>query len=132
MDEDVFVVSFKGNRHTKKERVADFTLLRCAELTLEHEFQFFEIIQTDSLTSNEKVTFPSWTITRTTTKGVGKNARSIRTTKTVDGQTYTFFKSSASNIIACYKEEPVRKFVYNAEIIYKSITEKYGIKKSAK
>jgi len=33
LDENVFNVSFKGNGYTSRERVADFTLLRSAELT---------------------------------------------------------------------------------------------------
>ena len=37
--ENVFSVSFRGNGYTDRERVADFTLLRSAELTLTNSFQ---------------------------------------------------------------------------------------------
>ena len=45
LDENVFVVHFSGNGFTKKARAADFALLRSSELTLEHGYKYFVIIE---------------------------------------------------------------------------------------
>ena len=44
LGENVFQVSFRGNAYTHEERVADFTLLRSADLTLENSFRYFVIV----------------------------------------------------------------------------------------
>lgn len=42
-DENVFRVGFKGNENTSMERATDFSLLRAAEITLEHGYTYFSI-----------------------------------------------------------------------------------------
>jgi hypothetical protein len=129
LDDNVFVVSFRGNGYTKRERVADFTLLRSAELALQHGFQFFAIIEANSYTSHSTYTTP----TRSTTKGSayssGNYVYGSSTTRTTGGKTYNISKPSSSNTIVCFKDKPENTFTYNADFIYMSITQKYGIKK---
>ncbi len=48
LDENVFKVSFHGNGHTGRERVTDFTILRSAELILEHGYKYFIIIDSNN------------------------------------------------------------------------------------
>ena len=50
---EVYRVSFNGNRRTSISRATDFTLLRCAELTLQNEFTHFVIIEENQWTNDE-------------------------------------------------------------------------------
>lgn len=106
LDENVFRVSFAGNGYTGRERAVEFTLLRSAELTLENGFLYFAIIEADKHTSYS---------THTSSSSQGST-------------THIISKPSSSNTIVCFKEKPETVFVYNAKFIYKSISEKYGIR----
>ena len=50
---EAYRVSFNGNRKTSMSRATDFTLLRCAELTLQNEFTHFVIIEENQWTNDE-------------------------------------------------------------------------------
>jgi len=131
LDENVFSVSFRGNCYTGRERVADFTLLRSAELTLENGFQYFSIIDANSYTSNSTYTTPTTSQTTGSAYGSGNYAYGSATTTTTGGQTYNISKPGSSNTIVCFKEKPETVFTYNAKFIYKSIRSKYGITNAA-
>jgi len=131
LDENVFNVSFRGNGYTSRERVADFTLLRSAELTLEHGFQYFAIIDANSYTSNSTYTMPTTSHTTGIAYGSGNYAYGSATTTTTGGQTYNISKPRSSNTIVCFKEKPKTVFTYNANFIYKNIRQKYGITEAA-
>ena len=47
-NENVFKVSFHSNNYTRMERVEDFALLKSAELTLEHRYQYVTVINESS------------------------------------------------------------------------------------
>lgn len=132
LDENVFTVSFRGNGYTGRERVADFTLLRSAELTLEHGYKFFAIIDANSYTSNSTYTTPTQSYTTGSAYGTGNYAYGSATTTTTGGQTYNISKPGASNTIVCFKEKPDSVFTYNADFIYKNIRQKYEIKDETK
>ncbi len=132
LDENVFTVSFRGNGYTGRERVADFTLLRSAELTIENGFQYFAIIDANSYTSNSTYTTPTTSHTTGSVYGTGNYAYGSATTRTTGGQTYNISKPSSSNTIVCFKEKPETVFTYNANFIYKNIRQKYGITDAAK
>ena len=98
IDENIFKVSFKGNGFTSKERVADFTLLRSAEITLQNGFKYFVIINNDSYSTLEAY----------------------------ENNIYT--KPSSTNMIKCFKKKPkLNVIIYNANFIKKSIKEKYNL-----
>ena len=132
LDENVFKVSFRGNAYTGRERVSDFTLLRSAELTLENGYKYFVIIDANSYTSNSTYTTPTTSHTTGSAYGYGNSAYGSATTTTTGGQTYNISKPSSSNTIVCFKEKPNVGFSYNAEFIYKNISQKYGIKQTPK
>lgn len=132
LDENVFKISFRGNGYTGRERVADFTLLRSAELALENGYKYFVIIDANSYTSNSTYTTPTTSHTTGSAHTYGNHTYGSATTTTTGGQTYNISKPSSSNTIVCFKEKPEEGFSYNAEFIYKSITQKYGIKKPVK
>jgi len=127
LDENVFNVSFRGNGYSGRERVADFTLLRSAELAIENGFQYFAIIDASSYTSNSTYTTPTESRTTGSVYGAGNYAYGSANTKTTGGETYNISKPSASNTIVCFKEKPETIFTYNSNFIYKNIRQKYGI-----
>lgn len=43
LSERVYQVRFRGNGYTSQDRVSEFILRRCAELTLEHGFRWFTL-----------------------------------------------------------------------------------------
>ena len=132
LDTNVFKVSFRGNSYTGRERVADFTLLRSAELALKNDYQYFAIIDYNSYTSRSSHTTPVTSYTTGSAYGSGGYTYDGAVTTTTGGQTYHTSKPSSSNTIVCFKEKPESTFSYNANFIYKSITEKYDIKKKPK
>jgi len=131
LDENVFKVSFNGNGYTGRERVSDFTLLRSAELALKNGFKYFVVIDAGSYTSNSTYTTPTTSNTTANVYGSGNYAYGTANTTTYGGQTYNISKPSSSNTIVCFKEKPQSGFSYNAEFIYKNISQKYDIQPSA-
>ena len=129
-DENIFNVSFRGNAMTRRDRVADFTLLRCAELTLENGFSYFAVVESNSYTDTSTHTTPTTTNTTGNAYSSGNMIHGNATSTTTGGQTYNTTKPSQTNTIVCFKEKPISTFSYNAKFIYKSISEKYGINES--
>jgi hypothetical protein len=127
LDENVFQVSFRGNGYTSSERASDFTMLRSAELVLEHGYKYFAVIDQDSSVSNSTYTTPTTTNTNVNVFGTGNSAFGTATSTTTGGQTYNISKPSSSNTIVGFVEKPDDIFTYNAEFIFQSITDKYGI-----
>ena len=128
LDENVFKVAFNGNGYTGREQVADFTLLRSAELTMQSGYKYFVIVNAKSYTSNSTYTTPKTATTNVNANTYGTaNAYGTVTTKVSGGQTYNISKPSSSNTIVCFKEKPITGFSYNAEFIFKNISTKYDI-----
>lgn len=127
LDENVFRVSFRGNGYTRRDRVADFTLLRSAELAIQNGYNYFVVIDANSYTSTSTHTTPTRTNTTASAYGTGNYAYGNATSITTGGQTYNISKPSSSNTIVCFKEKPSMGFSYNANFIHKSLTEKYDI-----
>ena len=107
LSEDIFQVSFSGNRYTSEQRAVDFTLLRCAELTLINGYSYFAVIDANSSVQRQVTTVP----------GSLNVAPSIK----------TISKPSSSNTVQMFKDEIDGIILYNAEITQKSIKSKYGL-----
>lgn len=116
LDTNVFKVSFSANGYTSATRVARFTLTRCAELTLENGYRFFQIIDADSDTQISSYT----TSTQINTIPTGSGGYSNYTT---GGNTYIISKPSASNLIVMFVERPTEGFSYNAQFIWDKFQE---------
>ena len=127
LDENIFKVTFKGNEHTSKERAADFTLLRSAELALRSGYKYFTVIDAESYTTDSTYTAPTTTNTTGSVHGSKYFAHGNSTTTTYGGHTYNISKPSTSNTIVCFKQKPENVFSYNAEIIYRNLMQKYDI-----
>ncbi len=122
LSENMFKVNFRGSGFTSRERVNDFNLLRCAELTKQNDYNYFVIIGNSEHTNVSTSTMPTYTKTKVSVYGNTGEARST----TTGGQTITFRKPSNSNTIVCYKDKP-EGISYNAGFIIKSIKKKYDI-----
>ena len=142
LDENVFKVAFRGNGYTGRERVADFTLLRSAELAMQSGYKYFVIVDANSYTSSSTYTTPTTATTSVNANTYGTantygnnttynaNTYGTATTTVSGGQTYNISKPSSSNTIVCFKEKPTTGFSYNAEFIFNNITKKYDIEQS--
>ena len=115
LDENVFRVSFQGNKKTSRERAWDFALLRSAELTLERGYLYFIVM--DNNHYEELGTYRSPTIV-------------VGTNMVVGGHSIVTAAPNSTNLIACFYERPENVFSYNARFIYEEITLKYGIEKT--
>ena len=129
LDENVYTVQFQGNGYTSGERAVDFTLLRSAELALDHGFQFFVIVAQQSGYRYGTYTTPTQSNTTATANSYGSTTTVRATTTTTGGETHLIAKPGTSNTIVCLKERPTnyQGMVYNAAFVYRSITQKYGI-----
>ena len=126
LSENMFTVSFRGNGYTRKQRAIDFCLLRCAEITENHGYKYFTIVDQRNDIENSSYTTPSSSVTTGTVNSYGGiNAY----TTNYGGQTYNISRPSASNTILCYKEKPRQGIAYNTDFLIKSISEKYQITK---
>ncbi|MCK5893330.1 MAG: hypothetical protein KAG53_02730 [Endozoicomonadaceae bacterium] len=127
LNDNTFNVVFKGSSNTDRDRVADFVLLRSAELTLEHGYRYFAIIDTRDDTKYVTRTTP---ITHNTH---GSDVETAYGNSFHESTLYTGLnvRVDVSPIltytITCFDEELDSVFNYNAMFIYRNIREKYGI-----
>lgn len=130
LSENSFSVSFKGNGNTSRERASDFALLRSAEITLAHGYNFFIITDSEKYIQNTSYTSPKTYNTEFNATTYGNTTYGNANTTSSGGQTYNYSKPNITNIIICFKEKPnLNSMVYNAEFINKSIKTKYNIEK---
>lgn len=124
LSENVFKVSFRGNGYTGGDRAADMALLRSAEVTLEHGFKYFAVVDEQSSSSYGTYTAP--TTTNASVTGYGNSAYGTATT--YGGQTFLIAKPRSTNLIACFNQKPEGFFVFEAEFVAKSLRDKFGVK----
>ncbi len=123
LSDNVYKVAFSGNGYTSRTTVENYTLLRCAELTLEKGYKYFIIIDGKTTTSSSTVTTPTTTYGSATVTGNSVYG----TTTTYGGQTYDVVKASGSNTITMLNQRPKGKFAYDAEMINQSLKKRYGL-----
>ncbi|MDD5774133.1 MAG: hypothetical protein PHX78_11780, partial [bacterium] len=106
LDTNVFRVTFNGNSNTTRERVNDFTLLRCAEVALNNGFEFFIIVDSSNSATYGTYTTPATTTTHTDVNVSHNYAHADSEATTYGGQTFITTKPSSTNTIMCYKNKP--------------------------
>ena len=126
LDDNSFMVDFRGNGFTSKERAYDFSLLRASELTLEYGYKYF-IVMSESEYSSEYTT-QSYSSTNIKVNSSGNKA----TATTTNYGGHSVSKPSAKKIIVCFKEKPKQyALVYNAKYVMSDLSQEYGIKMKA-
>lgn len=128
LGENIFQVSFRGNGYTRGERASDFALLRSAEIATENGFRYFIVVESGTDSSLSTYTTPRQSYTTSNAYSYGSTAYGSATTTTYGGQTYMIRKPSTTNMILCFTEKPeVAGLVFDAELVQKSLKQKYGI-----
>ena len=133
LSEKTFIVNFKGNSATSEERVNDFTLLRASEITMQHGYTYFRILENQRDKQKSKHTDGS--IDKSTdvhSINHGNNTfthghASVEEDTDFDSHTYELVEVTYSKTIECLESKPTTGRVYNAQIIAKSIRAKYDI-----
>jgi len=124
LGENIFQVSFQGDGFDSRERVANLSLLRCAEVTLENGFKYFAIVRMVDNSGGVAGVTPMTTQIDTTTIG----NTTYGTATTYGGHSFFITYPNTTNTIMCFKEKPdFRGLVYNAKMVASSLKAKYGI-----
>lgn len=112
LSENTWIVNFRGNGDTRKDRTVDLSLLRSAELTLENGFNYFAVAE-------------SGTDIRTKTYATQPLVKVFHD----DISIHTSRKPTSSNTVIMFKEKPENTpNAFDAKFIIKSIKGKYDIK----
>ena len=118
LDNNIFRVTYTGDEFTSEEAAIDFSLLRCAELTIENGYNYFSIMEKNSSVKTEVYSVPA--TYQTYNSGYG-----AATTYTYGGGTYSSSSPSSDNTIMMFKQKPSAGISYNAEFVANSIRNKY-------
>lgn len=119
LGDNVFQVSFKGNAFISASKVADYALLRSAEVALENGYHYFVIVDEDSYSASGTISAP----TTTYAASYGKSA----TFNTYGGQVSSYSKASSVNTIVCFVEKP-DGIAFDARQVAESLRGKYGVR----
>jgi len=129
IQDDIFKVKFRGNAYIDKDEVADYTLLRCAEVTLENGFSYFIIIEEKTDVRTYAYTTPTTAKTYGTVNYPPNVYSTIysETTEVSGGKTYTYKKPSGINTIKCFNGDPgpIAPIVYDARKVKSYIRKQY-------
>ena len=107
LENDLIRVTFKGG---KPPMTGDLCLLRCAEITMEKDMKYFEVV--DSESGNSFYSIPS--------------AYPFHNHQIHDDPFLNDIPH-VTKTIRLFKNEPGNDFVYDAEVIWSSIRRKYEI-----
>lgn len=125
LGENLFQAGFQGDGYDSRERVTDLALLRGAEVTVQHGFSYFIIVNMADNSSGATYVAPTTTTINATATG-----NTLRGTATsYGGQSFYITYPNTTNTILCFKEKPaVQGLVYDAKFVVSSIKTKHNIK----
>ena len=124
LGEDAFSITFKGNAYISRETVANYTLLRSAEVALAHGFSYFVIVDSEKYSKSGSYTTPTTSSTSATISGNTISG----STQYYGGQTFFYKKPRASNTIVCFRSKPdLGGLIYDANFLVRSLKSKYSI-----
>lgn len=120
--EDVFRVTFGGNGYTSTQRAQDFAMLRAAELTLQHGYKYFAVLNERADRTAQALTLPGYGQTTGTVNAYGNY------TTYVPGQTFVLYRPNAGLMVRGFREKPEAVFTFDAEFLQTSLKRSYHIK----
>jgi hypothetical protein len=133
LDKNIFRVSFKGNGYTNADRAEEMALLRSADLTLKHGFTHFIIVDGKSRADFGAYTTPIQSTTTGSASVYGNTAYGRTTTTTTGGQSFLITRPSTTNTIMCFDGKPeINGLVYDAQFVFNSLAQKYGVATGSK
>ena len=118
LGDNVYQVAFSGNAYVSASKVADFALLRSAELTLEKGFRYFVIVDNAHRETTGVIRTPMTTYAST--------YGNTTTYNTYGGVGSSYSKPSNTNTIVCFKDKP-DGFAYDARQVTTSLRQKHGL-----
>ena len=133
LDTNSFKVDYKGNAYTAREHAQDYVLLRSAEVTLEHGFSHFIIVDAQQDEQVQLIDNPVTTSTRQKARVKGNTMRVKSETITAGGGVTVHRHPRMSNTIVCFKGRPtnIARFggavVHDASMISTSLRKKHEI-----
>lgn len=136
---DEAMITFHGNGYTAPERVGQMAALRCAEVTLEHNYRYFIMVGASDLSRTTSFTTPGYAQTYGSAFGTGNFATGTATTTYTPPQTYRFFKPGVILTIKMSNNEkslePYESFMFghhvepkDAAFLRQSVRQYLGIK----
>lgn len=131
LSENTWKVHFNGNGYTSQERTDDFTLLRCAELTLATGYSYFSLVDSKSYSETSSYTTPVTTNTQVNAQRYGNTVYGNATSQTYGGQTHYVSKPGASTVVVMYKDKK-DGMLFDAGFICNSVGSKYKVKCNSK
>jgi len=125
---NIFKVAFSGNGFTSPKRAKDFAMLRAAEITLEHQFNYFTIIGKKDVTSTEHIDTGGSSYTTGNISSYGNYATYSGTT-TYSPSTTPVHKPASLVIIQCYTKKPSGNTgqIYDAKSVKDELRAKYKL-----
>lgn len=126
LDEDKFLVYFRGNGFTSSEKVTDLALLRCAEIAKKNGYKYFEILDSKNAASTAYISTPQQSQSQHTLTSYGNNLYGVKGSTTSGSQTlYPVNRHNTSILIQLSNDKTAASL--NSEFISKSIKKKYNI-----
>ena len=124
LDENTFVVSFRGGNPTPVANLGPYLLYRCAEVTSEAGFEYFQVV---GQTSDQKIgtaVLPGYSTTQGSATGyvAGNTVQAFGSsqTTTIPPQLLTYRENTLIATIKAYRgEKPRGEAVYNASDVLK-------------
>lgn len=114
--ENEWIVRFKGNGFTSSERSSDYCLLRCAEIAHEQGYNYFVIVESESLIRESR--------------DYNATSRIYGNTVYTDIDGYTIAKPSDINRVILFPEKPEGFQVYETNFVIVSVRDKYNLWKN--
>jgi hypothetical protein len=122
---DVYRISFQGNGYTSKDRTQDFALLRAADLTLSHGYQYFGIINETEGGRAGVINTPGYSYTSGNAYALGNMVYGSAHTTYVPSVSIPLFFPQSGLLIRCFRERPPGAFALDASFVARSVREKY-------
>lgn len=112
LDSNIYKISFEGNGYTKESEVYNMFLRRCAEVTIENNFEFFDIIEQNSNANTSYYTSSNGNINQVNSNSY-QYSHQTNTTK--------IKKHSTTGIIKLLKASERNEKSFNARVILNNL-----------
>jgi hypothetical protein len=131
---DQFLVTFQGNGQTKPARANDFAMLRAAEITLQHGFNYFAVTDiTNTSSARPYIVRQQFHTDYPPNMGLpppapfGFEPYQFGYIAEYD-QPAIYFQPGEQLRIQCFKTKPDKPFTYNAAALEQALKQKYEIR----
>lgn len=133
LSEAVFDVRFNGNGFTDPKQAYDFTLLRAAEVALEHNYPYFVLIGHQDKTTTELIQGNSTSYTTGTVNAYGNYGSYNGVTTTYSNDIPVTKPALTIRILCLETRDSLGKQagqIYDAQQVKDNLRKKYGLDKS--